>query len=271
MTESPVLIDTRDHVANVTLNRPEVLNAMNVPLMDELRRALIEAARDSTVRCVVLRGEGKSFCAGGDVAEIRERQRAAGTAGAAGHALEAQTRSVVHHSESVQLLMEMPKPTIAVIQGHAVGGGLCLALAADIRLIAQSARLRIGYAARGLSGDFGISYLMTRALGATKARELMILDPTIDCAEAQRLGLATECCADEDLAHRGAELADALANGPTIAFGRMKDNLNAAERQSLAEILRLEAVNQRISANTEDAKEAGRAFLEKRAPRFKGQ
>jgi 2-(1,2-epoxy-1,2-dihydrophenyl)acetyl-CoA isomerase len=271
MTESPILIATRDHVANVTLNRPEVLNAMNVALMEELRSALIEAAHDATVRCVVLRGEGKSFCAGGDVAEIRGRQRAANAAGSAGSALDAQTRSVVHHSESVQLLMEMPKPTIAVVHGHAVGGGLCLALAADIRLVAESTRLRIGYGARSLSGDFGVSYLVARAVGPAKARELMLLDPTIDGVEAHRLGLATECCPDSGLPGRAAELAEVLANGPTIAFGRMKDNLNAAERQSLAEVLRLEAVNQRISANTEDAKEAGRAFFEKRPPRFKGQ
>jgi 2-(1,2-epoxy-1,2-dihydrophenyl)acetyl-CoA isomerase len=271
MTESPILIDTRDQVATVTLNRPDVLNAMNVALMGELRSALIDAAQDATVRCVVLRGEGRSFCAGGDVAEIRDRQRAAGEEGSMGSALDAQSRSVVHHSESVQLLMEMPKPTIAVVHGHAVGGGLCLALAADVRLVAESSRLRIGYAARSLSGDFGISYLLTRAVGPAKARELMLLDPTIDGAEAKALGLATECVADDALAGRAAELAQALANGPTIAFGRMKDNLNAAERQSLADVLRLEAVNQRISANTEDAKEAGRAFSEKRAPRFKGR
>jgi 2-(1,2-epoxy-1,2-dihydrophenyl)acetyl-CoA isomerase len=140
-----------------------------------------------------------------------------------------------------------------------------------VRLVAESSRLRIGYAARSLSGDFGISYLLTRAVGPAKARELMLLDPTIDGAEAKALGLATECVGDDALATRAAELAQALANGPTIAFGRMKDNLNAAERQSLADVLRLEAVNQRISANTEDAKEAGRAFSEKRAPRFKGR
>lgn len=268
VAQAPVLIERKEGVAWLTLNRPRALNAMDVALMEMLRERLAELAIDPDVRCVVLRGAGSSFCAGGDLGEIQRRQRDADGNGA--H-LEHQARMLVHHAGSVALLRNMPKPTVAVIHGHAIGGGFSLALAADLRIADRSARLRAGYAARSLSGDFGISYLLTHTVGASKARELMLLDPVIDGEEAQRLGLVTVLCEADALAASVEAVAADLASRPTIALGRMKDNIAAAETSRLDEVIGLEAINQRISAATRDAREAGRAFAEARSPAFEGR
>ena len=269
-SSEPVLVETRTGTAWVTLNRPEALNAMNIALMDSLRETLSGLARDRTVRCVVLRGAGRSFCAGGDIAEIKRRQTH--EAGASvGELLEEHARALVHHAESVVLLHTMPKPTVAVIHGHAIGGGVSLALAADLRVAADSARIRIGFPSRALSGDFGITYLLTHTVGAAKARELMLLDPELYGTDAYRLGLVTRVCNDEELPAVAEDLAEKLANGPTIAFGRLKDNIAAAETLQLKETIRLEALNQRIAVMTRDAQEAGQAFASRRAPVFEGR
>lgn len=265
-----LLVTVEDGMAWITLNRPSSLNAMNVEMMDGLLLVLDRLAADSRVRCVGLRGAGRAFCAGGDVNEILKRQKAAGDASSTGALIEQQYRTMIGHVRSTRLLHEMPKPTIAAVHGHAVGGGLSLALACDIRVVAETARLRVGFAARSLSGDFGISHLLTHVVGGAKARELMLLDPVVDGVEAARIGLATRVCSDDQLADVAGQVGAQLASGPTIAFGRMKDNLLAAETMSLEEFLRVESMNQRVSASTADAVESGRAFFEGRPPKFTG-
>ena len=269
-SEPSVLIEVENGIGFAILNRPDHLNAMNVALMYELRGGLERLAGDPAVRCVVLRGAGRAFCAGGDVSEIAERRAAAARAPSQGALIETQTRTMIWHTASIRLLHEMPKPTVAVVHGHAVGGGMALALACDIRNVAETARLRVGFAPHSLSGDFGISYLLTHIVGGARARELMMLDPVIDGAEAGRLGLATAVHPDADLADAGARCARQLADGPTIALGRMKDNLLAAETERLEQVLQLEAINQRVSANTADAAEARSAAAARRPPRFTG-
>ena len=269
-TEPTIVELEQDGIAWITLNRPAVLNAMSQQLMDELLDALTRAAHNPSVRCVAIRGAGRAFCAGGDVADIRSRQEQAEKAESLGALIEQQSRTMLRHQESVTLLRTMPKPTVAVVHGHAVGGGLCLALAADIRLASTDAQLRVGFAQRSLSGDFGISYLLTHAVGAARARELLLLDPVVTGEEAKTLGLVTSVHPPDELAAAAEGTARLLANGPTIAFGRMKDNLAASETRSLGEVMWVEAMNQRVSANTADAKEAGAAFAERRAPTFTG-
>src|ERR1700728_1717926 len=253
--EPPVLVEIAEGVAWITLNRPKQLNAMSQQLMTELRLALSRASQDRHVRCVVLRGAGRAFCAGGDVAEIGQRQAAAREAASLGEQMDSLARTMTYHTESVRLLHTMPKPTVAVIHGHAVGGGLSLALAADLRLAGAASRLRVGFGSLALSGDFGISYFLTRLAGPAQARELMLLDPPIAAATARELGLVNHVYPDESLSAEAQDLAARLAAGPTIAFGRMKDNLLAAETGSLGLVLELEALNQRICANTSDARE----------------
>ena len=269
--EPPLLLDVTDGLAWVTLNRPDSLNSMNIELMDGLLEMFDRLGRDTSVRCVGLRGAGRAFCAGGDVSLIAKRQEEAAAAPSLGALIESQYRTMLRHTQAIRLLREMPKPTLAAVHGHAVGGGLCLALACDIRVVTETAKLRVGYASRSLSGDFGITYLLVHTVGSARARELMLLDPVVDGREGQRIGLATEVCADEDLPGRAAALGRRLAEGPTIALGRIKLNLLAAETMQLEQVLQTEAISQRISSNTDDGAEAGRAFAERRPASFTGQ
>jgi 2-(1,2-epoxy-1,2-dihydrophenyl)acetyl-CoA isomerase len=268
---SSLIVDVEDGVGFVTLNRPDSLNALSFALLDFLSEELTRIARDPAVRCVVLRGAGRSFCAGGDLREIAARRKETAEAASLGALLDAQSRLMLHHEESVRLLHTMPKPTIASLHGHAFGGGLCLALACDLRVVARSTKLQGGFKQRSLSGDFGIAYFLTHIVGAGKAREIMLLDPLIDGETALAMGLATAAFDDDHLVEATKQLAGELAHGPTIALGRMKDNIFAAQTLSMDDALRVEAMNQRISANTLDASEAGTAFSEKRPPRFTGQ
>jgi len=269
--ESGLVIKVEGGIAFVTLDRPESLNALSFALLDSLADELGLLARDPAVRCVVLRGSGRSFCAGGDVREIAARRKETAEAASLGALLDAQSRLMLRHEESVRLLHRMPKPTVASVQGHAFGGGMCLALACDLRLVARDAKLQAGFKQRSLSGDFGIAYFLTQIIGAGRAREILLLDPVLDGEATVALGLATSVHDEHDLEEATNELARKLAAGPTIALGRMKDNIFAAQTLSMDEALRAEAMNQRISANTLDAAEAGAAFGEKRPPRFTGQ
>jgi 2-(1,2-epoxy-1,2-dihydrophenyl)acetyl-CoA isomerase len=246
---TPVRLDVEDAVAWVTLNRPTSLNAMNGALMDGLHDALSAAAEDPGVLCVVLRGAGSSFCAGGDIGMMAERRQQAAEAASLGALLDLQHRELERRSQAVTLLHTMPKPTVAVLHGHVVGGGLGLALAADLRIAAQGTRLRVQFSRVGLSGDYGISYFLTYLLGGAKARELLFLDPEVGTDEATRLGLLTAVYPADELGAAAGALARRLADGPTIAYGRMKDNLRAAATGSLEDVIRLEAINQRFSAN----------------------
>lgn len=268
--EAPVLFDLRAGIGWVTLNRPRQLNAMNGALMEQLASTLEGAAADPAVRCVVIKAAGDSFCAGGDLGEISARQEET-EALSTGAAIERHRRKMLRDVRSITLLHAMPKPTIAMVRGYAIGGGLSIALAADLRIASTTAKLRAGFAQRSLSGDFGITFLLTEATGGAKARELMLLDPMLDAEAGLQLGLLTEVVDDEALQGRTEAVAEALANGPTIALGCMKDNLIAAASQDLDDVMAREALNQRISANTADAAEAGRAFSDRREPRFSGR
>lgn len=271
-TARSVVLSTVDAgIAVVTLNRPDSLNAMSADLMETLRECLLAASEDSDVRCVVLRGAGTSFCAGGDINEIAERQAQTTESSSPGATTERYHRTLIRHSESVTLLRTMPKPTIAAVHGWAVGGGMSLALAADFRLVARGARMRAGFASNSLSGDFGISSLLLRAVGTLRARELLMLDPVIDSSMAEMLGLATLVCEDDEMEAELKRFAGSLASAPTIALGRMKDNLNLAETHTLTEVIAAESANQRVTANTSDAHEAARARATRREARFTGQ
>jgi 2-(1,2-epoxy-1,2-dihydrophenyl)acetyl-CoA isomerase len=255
--DRPVRLDVEGSIAWVTLNRPDSLNAMNGGLMDGLHDALCAAAGDSAVRCVVVRGAGRSFCSGGDVGMMAERRQQAAEASSLGALLDLQHRELERRSQAVTLLHTMPKPTLAVLHGHVVGGGLGVALAADLRIAAAGTTLRVQFSRVGLSGDYGISYFLSQLLGGGKARELLLLDPVVDTDEATRLGLLTAVHPADELAGAADALARRLADGPTIAYGRMKDNLRAAATQSLEEVLRLEAMNQRFSANATVVRSGG--------------
>lgn len=258
------LIETvADGVATLTLNRPERLNALSTPIMEGLLEALPRLARDSSVGSVVLTGAGRAFCAGGDVKSMAE--------GSAERSMEEAVAHLRGRMEVSRLLHEIPKPTIAMVNGPAAGAGLSLALACDLRVAGQSARFVTAFANIGFSGDFGGSYFLSKLVGTGKARELYYTAEPLDAAQAHALGVVNRVVADADLADATMQLARKLARGPRIALALMKQNFNAAENGSLVELLDLEARRQIETGRTADHKEAARAFVEKRAPVFAGR
>jgi 2-(1,2-epoxy-1,2-dihydrophenyl)acetyl-CoA isomerase len=258
------LIETiEDGVATLIFNRPERMNALSTPIMEGLLHGLPRLAGDPGVRVIVLTGAGRAFCAGGDVKSMAEggEERSAAEA----------TARLRSRMEVSRILHELPKPTIAMINGPAAGAGLAFALACDLRIASASARLVTAFVKVGFSGDFGGSFFLTRLVGTAKARELYFTGRPVDAQEALSLGLVNRVVPDDQLADATMELARSLAQGPQIALSLMKRNLNCAESSGLAELLDLEAANQVLTGRTEDHREAAKAFVEKRAPMFIGR
>jgi enoyl-CoA hydratase/carnithine racemase len=263
---SQLLCVIREKVAIITLNRPEARNALSDQLSPALRRMIKERGADERVGALLITGAGKAFCSGGDVkgmgdnsskkdwtdeqriAELRERHQ--GVAGA---------------------LTAMRKPTVAALPGAAAGAGLAIALACDIRIAAQSAFASAGYARIGLSGDYGIAWLLTRTVGSPIARELMFTADRVDSARAERIGLFNRVVPDERLHDEAFALAKSLADGPQTALRQMKDNLDEAASIDHATAIDREAERLVVSSRTEDHREAVRAFVEKRKPQFRGR
>jgi 2-(1,2-epoxy-1,2-dihydrophenyl)acetyl-CoA isomerase len=250
-------------VATLTLNRPDRLNALSSPIMEGLLEALPRLAADPGVGAIVLTGAGRAFCAGGDVKRMAEEP--------APRSLDEDVARLRARMDVSRLLHEIPKPTIAMVNGPAAGAGLAMALACDMRFAGQSARFVTAFAKVGFSGDFGGSYFLSKLIGTGKARELYFTAEPLDAAQAFALGIANRVVPDAELAAATMDFAKKLARGPRIALAAMKANFNAAEDGSLAELLDLEARRQIETGNTEDHREAARAFVEKRAPVFKGR
>jgi len=257
------LIETKaDGVATLTLNRPDRLNALSTAIMDGLLEALPRLADDPAVGVVVVTGAGRAFCSGGDVKSMAE--------GSSDRRGVDAVRRLRGRMEVSRLLHEIPKPTIAMVNGPAAGAGLALALACDIRIASQSARFITAFAKVGFSGDFGGSYFLSKLIGTGKARELYFTAEPINAAQALALGVANRVVPDAELLDATMTFAKKLANGPRIALALMKQNFNAAESGTLAELLDLEAQRQVETGRTKDHQEAARAFVEKRAPVFTG-
>ena len=255
----------KDGVAVLTLNRPDRLNAMSRPMLDALLEALPRLAEDPAVGVVVLTGAGRGFCAGGDVKAMAEGNELGGTT------MEEKAQALRSRMETSRLLHEMPKPTIAMVRGAAAGAGLSLALACDMRVAGDTARFGTAFARVGYSGDFGGSFFLTQLVGTAKARELYYTAELVDAQQALALGIVNRVVPDAKLEEETMALARKIANGPRVALRYMKRNMNAAESNTLAEHLDLEAWHHTRTGMTEDHKEAARAFVEKREPVFKGR
>jgi 2-(1,2-epoxy-1,2-dihydrophenyl)acetyl-CoA isomerase len=251
-----------DGIATLTLNRPERLNAFSTDMLESLRAAFTRLGGDAAVGAIVLTGAGRAFSAGGDIKGMGQRSE---------QPFEQRVEGLRLMHQLPLLMRMVPKVIIGMINGPAAGAGLGLAMSCDLRIAGRSARFGTAFAGMGFSGDFGGSWLMTRLLGTAKARELYFLPDLIDATEAERIGLVTRVVDDAALFAETWALARRIADGPRVALGYMKRTLHAAETEPFAPVLEMEAVHQARTAQTEDHKEAVRAFIEKRKPAFTGR
>lgn len=256
MTRSLEVTD-RAGVRTLALNRPERRNALDADLLDRLPEALERAAEDASVRAVVLTGRGGAFCAGGDLDLM---------AGGVGDLEEGVARE-----RAATLLREMPKPTLAAVNGPAAGAGFSLALAADFRLASSAARFTPGFGAVALCGDYGVSYHLPRLVGREQALRLLLLGETWDAERALALGLVGAVVDAGAFEAEVEAFADRLAALAPLAVSRVKANIAFAEQADFAAVLRREAEGMIALAATDDFKEGLAAFTERRPPRFEGR
>jgi 2-(1,2-epoxy-1,2-dihydrophenyl)acetyl-CoA isomerase len=263
-----VLYDVDGAIATVTLNRPDRLNTMNGDLLDAALETMERAADDDRVRAVILTGNGGAFCAGGDLGDMANGMVPGVEGGPGVSTAIARLRTYMRTS---QLLHEMPKPTIAAINGACAGAGLAWACACDIRYSSESAVFNTAFMTAGLSGDFGGTWTMPRIVGAAKARELYLLAERFGAAEAARIGLVTRVVGDAELMEEVRRVAERVAGFAPLTMRAIKANLNDALDSSFTEQLDREAERHIRTGLTEDAREAATAFLQKRPPHFTGR
>lgn len=251
-------------IATLTLNRPELLNAIN----HEMWNAFVDVGRDiahsQEIRCVVITGAGRAFCSGADLADAAAGR---GAAGVGPHLVDQMRRT----AEAALAIHGIPQPVIAKVNGVAAGAGCNLALAADLIVASDSARFIEVFAQRGLSVDFGGSWVLPRLVGLHKAKELVLLAEPVSAAEAERIGLVNKVVPAAELDAAVADWAAKLAAGPPLALAASKRLLEAGADSSLVQALEAETMVQSVNFTTRDVAEAVAAFLEKRPATFEGR
>ena len=264
MTADPVLVDVTEGVATITLNRPEAMNSLDVATKVALRDAVESVAADEAARCVVLTGTGRAFCVGQDLKEhvgiLRSDSRDA-------------LFSTVdeHYNPIVTALVTMEKPVVAAVNGIAAGAGASLALACDLRLLADTAGFNFAFAGVALSCDTGSSWTLPRLVGRAKALELLYFPSTVDAPEAERLGLATRVVAADQLPEATRQLAASLAAGPTVAYAAIRASVTFSQEHDFAESVAHESRMMTRTGATRDHVAAVEAFLAKEKPVYEGR
>ncbi len=256
---SDLRLEIADGVATVTLDRPEALNALTVPLKEELRAAFDALATDDAVRAIVLTGAGRAFCAGQD---LRERLEP--------NALPLADEIRARYNPLLLAMRRLPKPIVAAVNGIAAGAGASLAFACDIRIAADTASFLLAFGRVGLIPDTGATWLLPRLVGASKAAELALISEPLSAADAERFGLVARVVPAADLAARAQAVAERLATGAPRAHALTKEALDRAWDHTLDEQIELEADFQGRAGATTDHAEGIAAFLERRPARFTG-
>ena len=260
MSYETIRVERDGPLTTITLNRPERLNAMPPKMAHEIGQAFYDLG-DS--RAVLITGEGKGFCSGADLA-ARGSENALTGKGGSHEALSN------HYNPAVSHLIRAEVPVICAVNGPAAGVGCSLALAADFTIAGRSAYFLQAFVNIGLVPDGGSTWLLARAIGRARATRMMMLGEKISAQQAEEWGLIYKCVDDDALMDEARGLAEKLANGPTLAYAQMKRNIATALDGSLQQVLMAEAEAQRIAGATADAREGGKAFLEKRKAEFRG-
>src|ERR1700746_3763916 len=247
----------------ITMNRPDRRNALNPDMTRGLVEAARRAAEDHEVRAVLFKGAGGTFCVGGDVKSMAE--------GRAPLPFEAKLANLRRGMEVSRILHQMPKPVVAQLDGAAAGAGLSIALSCDLRVASESCKITTAFAKVGFSGDYGGTYFLTKMLGSAKARELYMMSPVLSAQEAYNLGMVSTWGPGADVEAETLELARSLAQGPSVALGYIKRNINNAETMTLEACFDGEAIHHTRAGETADHKEASKAFVEKRKANFRGE
>ena len=259
-----ILTGVHDRVATLTFNRPEKLNALSPELLRDSIAALKDWARDPAVGAIVVTGAGRAFCAGGDVSAMARE-------GYEEMTLEQRVDRLREAHDLSWLLYNLPKVTLAAVNGPAVGAGLGVALSCDLRFASTTAKFGTAYAKVGFGGDFGTTWLLTRYAGAPKAKELFFLGENIEASEAHRVGLINRVIDSDRLLAETIEAASKIAHGPLTSYRYMKANVNLAASVDFRTLLDREAETHLRCGMTEDHREGVRAFVEKRPPKFSGR
>jgi 2-(1,2-epoxy-1,2-dihydrophenyl)acetyl-CoA isomerase len=259
-----ITIDSDEAVTRITLNRPDRLNALTSEMSDELVDAFTAAREDPEVRAVVLTGAGRGFCSGQDLTEFEEAYRSGGRPDIGQHLERAYHRLI-------PVIVEIPKPVIAAVNGVAAGAGVSLAAACDIRIASEEARFTQAFIKIGLTPDSGGTWLLPRLIGYARALELSMTGDMVDAQTALDIGLVNRVVAADVFEKEVAEYAARLAAMPTAALGATKDLLRGAMTIDLKEALDREAEAQARMGDTADHLEGVMAFAEKRAPKFQGR
>ncbi|WP_255952327.1 enoyl-CoA hydratase/isomerase family protein [Streptomyces odontomachi] len=267
-----VLYEVNDSLATITLNRPRAMNAMDIEAKNALRDAVEAAAADEAVRAVLLTAAGdRAFCVGQDLKEhIGLLAAARETSGGEARASVMNTVPE-HYNPIVRALAGMPKPVVAAVNGVAAGAGFGFALAADYRVVADTASFTTAFAGVALTADSGLSWTLQRVVGPGRAADLLLFPRSITAQEAYELGIASRVVPAADLAAEAGRAARALAEGPTLAYAALKESVAFAAAHSLEETLAKEAELQARAGASEDHTIAVQAFVDKRRPRYLGR
>ncbi|MBI5927759.1 MAG: enoyl-CoA hydratase/isomerase family protein [Chloroflexi bacterium] len=262
--DTPILTEQQGGILTITLNRPEKLNAMTDPMLEELLEALKQAERDPSVRVVILTGAGRGFCPGQDLGAAKERGSETGDYGYGKHLRETYNLVILR-------MRRLPKPIIGAVNGPAAGAGMSIALACDMRIAAESAVFVQAFVKVGLVPDSGATWLLPRLIGQTRALELMLTGRRVSAQEALEMGMIHQVVPDDQLMSCAQAVAQTLAKAATKSIGYIKRGLEFAATHTLEESLEYEADLQDMAGRTADHREGLTAFLEKRPPHYQGE